>query len=99
MPLQFHIIRITLGILAVAFAFQFARVLMRIYLRGLPANRAVSWGLRTAASLAGALWVRQTDLTAILILIHFVIALGVGAYLELRPKQEEDLTQKMFPKS
>jgi predicted transporter len=95
---QLLIVRTILGVLAVGFAWLLGRNLLMVS-RGAKPSAAVSWGLRTAAALAGTMWVSWRDRISLITIALALISAGAGAYMAARPKKDdEDLSSLIFPK-
>src|SRR6266540_3176520 len=99
MPTSILITRLTLGALAVAFAFATGRMGMRVYRGTARMPQLATWMFRVLAAMLAALWVSWHDRVALGVVIGVVIAAALGAWLESRPKHDdEDLSSLIFPK-
>jgi hypothetical protein len=100
MPASILTIRLILGALAAGFACMFGQSWLRLRKGRAKRFQTMAWAFRTMAALGGTLWHSRTDWVAIGAVILAALAFGLGVYLEWRPKrQEEDLTDIIFPKS
>ncbi len=99
MPTSILITRLTLGALAVAFAYATGRMGLRVYRGTARMPQLATWMFRVLAAMLAALWVSWRDYVAIGVVICVLISAAVGAWMESRPKQnEEDLSSLIFPK-
>lgn len=99
MPGSILVVRLILSVLAAGFALQLGQNYMRLRRGRAKLSSSMAWAFRTVVALAGVLWLSRRDAVAIAAVCAAVAAAGVGAYLEWRPKHEdEDLTDVMFPK-
>lgn len=99
MPTSILITRLTLGALAVVFAYATGRMGMRVYRGTARMPQLATWMFRVLAAMLAALWVSWHDIVAFGVVIGVLISAGMGAWLESRPKQEEeDLSSLIFPK-
>jgi hypothetical protein len=81
--------RVLLGALAVFFAYNLGRA------TGFK-RRRTGWILRTAATLAAVFWGHGPDLFMVVLVLLCGGSFGLGYFLAIRPKYEEDLVGKMF---
>ena len=95
-PLDF--LRGLLGALCVFFAHFLGRSAVGVYRGSLKKSRVYGWLLRTVVTAAAIVWRKGLDLIAVVVFALAAIALALGAWAELRPRQQEDLTGEMFPK-
>lgn len=99
MTSQLVIIRIILGVLAIAFAFNLGRSAVLVS-RGAKPSAVITWGFRTFAAIAGVLWLSWRDRISIAVVALSLVTAAAGVYWANRPHyQEEDLSKKMFPDS
>jgi hypothetical protein len=97
MPIPFGLLRGMLGLLCIFFAHYFGRSWVRFRAGRERYSRLIAWGLRTAVTVLGLLWPRGLDAVAIAFFVLSACAMAAGAYMELRPRHEEDLTRTIFP--
>ncbi len=90
-PVQ--VLRIFLTLLAMFFAYALGRMGTRLHLAGKPKTKALTWVLRVVVCVMGVAWpVRgHADLTLIVACVLVVLALGAGIYIEMRPRQVEEV--------
>ena len=80
-----------LGLLAMGFAYRLGRAATRLHNAGQPMTRALSWVLRTVATVGAILWVRGFDPIAIVVLAAATASLAAGIYMESRPHRTEEI--------
>jgi hypothetical protein len=80
-----------LALLAVFFAYALGRVGARLHNAGQPLARAITWVLRTVVTLGAILWTRGFDALGIAALALAAAALGVGVYVESRPRRDDEI--------
>ena len=99
MPTPILLTRLTLGTLAVVFAFAAGRMGIRVRLGTARMSQLATWMFRVLGALLAALWVSWRDPVAVGVVIGVVISAAWGAWLESRPKAvPEDLSAIIFPK-
>ena len=89
MPIQF--LRVGLGILAVLFAWALGRLAIRLRRQKQPYRKALTWVLRTAVCVFGVLWQWGFDATSLATLAGVAAGMGLGSYLEWRPRHVEEI--------
>jgi len=91
MPFPLDFLRGVLGVLCVLFANVLGRSIVRVR-RGARPRNMYGWLIRTAVCLLAVLWRGGLDRISIAILALTAASLLLGAWLEQRPKKQEDLT-------
>jgi hypothetical protein len=95
MPLG--ILRILMGAFCVLFAYAFGKSAVRLKHGRERRSRAIAWALRTIVTGLAAAWRAGFDLITITVLTLTVLSFAGGAYVEWRPKHEEELDRIIFP--
>jgi hypothetical protein len=95
MPIPLNILRAALGLLCLLFAHFLGRSLVRVR-RGQSPRSMYGWLVRLAITAGGLVWRRGLDGLAIAAFTLSAAALVLGAWLEQRPRNEEDLTGEIF---
>jgi hypothetical protein len=88
-PLAF--VRTLVGLLGMFFAFELGRVWVRLRRYGQPLTKAITWVLRTAVAVFAILYTRGFDVLGIALVVLIALALGAGAYVEMRPRRVDDV--------
>ena len=88
-PIQ--LLRVALGILAVAFAFALGRVGVRLHRNGQPFAKALTWVLRITLCVFAVFWRWGFDATSIATLALVAAGLALGAFMERRPRHDEEI--------
>lgn len=96
MPVSLEVLRTILGVLCVLFAYMLGRETVHARREGRP-RRVVSWTLRTALTGLAVAWRHGLDGITIATLAGAAVAAGVGVWMAMRPKVEEDLSREIFP--
>ena len=99
MPPQFAFFRAVLAIFCVFFAFALGRVFIQVRGGRQRWSRLAAWIFRVLLCALALLWRAGLDTLAIVTFVLAALALAAGAYLESRPREEEDLTREIFPPS
>lgn len=98
MPASIIFLRCFLGLLCVAFAHVLGRAAYRKFKLNARGSYFMRWALRTAVTGAGAMWHGGLDGLSLSLVGLSIASAAAGFYLERRPpKQEEDLTEVIFP--
>jgi cytochrome c oxidase assembly factor CtaG len=92
---QFQVVRVVVGLLAMFFAYGLARVSARLRRERQPMRKALTWLLRTILALGAILWTGGFDAVGILMVALSAVAFAGGILLELRPRHEEEI--HLFP--
>jgi uncharacterized membrane protein len=90
------LLRAVVGLLCIFFAFSLGSAAALVRLKKVRITRVYGWVLRLVAGVAGLCWRGGLDTTAIVFLVLSAAAGGAGAWFQMRPKQEEDLSKNLF---
>ena len=85
-----------LALLCIFFAHFLGRTAARVYLGKVPQKRMYSWLLRTLVTALAIPWRNGFDTLSVAAFLIAALVLAFGAWDELRPRREEDLTQEIF---
>jgi hypothetical protein len=88
-PIQ--LLRVALGFLAVFFAYALGRVAARLHRQDQPYSKALTWALRVSVCVLGVFWRRGFDATSIATLALAAVGLGLGLFVEQRPRHVEEI--------
>ena len=100
MAASITIVRLILALLAAGLAYFLGRSCVRLRRGRARRSQTYAWAFRTILALGGVLWASRSDAVAVGSIVLACVTFVLGAYLEGRPKrEEEDLTDIMFPKA
>jgi surface polysaccharide O-acyltransferase-like enzyme len=85
------LVRAALAILAVAFAFALGRVGVRLHRNKQPYAKAGTWVLRITLCVFAVFWRWGFDATSIATLALVSAGLALGAFMEQRPRHDEEI--------
>lgn len=91
------LLRAILGALCVFFAHFLGRSAVRVFQGKSARSRAITWALRAGVTVLGVFWGRGLDTISVVVVALAASALAFGAWLEWRPRHEEDLSKALFP--
>lgn len=99
MPVPYILLRGLVGLFCVFFAHFFGRSVARRLRSQAKNSQVFAWGLRTTVTALAVLWRVGFDVLSIIVFALAALSAGIGFYGERQPKkEEEDLSQAMFPK-
>lgn len=95
--MSFGFLRGMLGAFCVFFALFLGRSIIRFQKRREPQSKMLAWALRTFVTAAAVIFRVGFDRVTIVAYALAAASLAAGAYLEWRPKRDDDLHKVMFP--
>jgi hypothetical protein len=99
MPASLHFVRVLIGLICIFCAHFLGRSAARTYNRKSKDPQLMRWVLRTLVAAAGVMWHGGLDTLTLSLLIPAAVVAAIGWYVEQRPrKEEEDLSDEIFPK-
>ncbi|HVP46879.1 MAG TPA: hypothetical protein VMT32_09855 [Bryobacteraceae bacterium] len=91
------ILRVMMGAFCVLFAYAFGKSAIRFRRGRERRSRTIAWALRTIVTGLAAAWRAGFDLVTLAVVTLAALSFAGGAYVEWRPKHEEELDRIIFP--
>ncbi|MBZ5596395.1 MAG: hypothetical protein LAP39_29475 [Acidobacteriia bacterium] len=91
------VLRMMMGAFCVLFGYAFGKSAMRLRRGRERRSRTTAWALRTIVTGAAAAWRAGFDIITVTVITLSALSFAGGAYLEWRPKHEEELDRVIFP--
>jgi hypothetical protein len=86
-----------MGVFCVLFSYSLGKSAIRLHRGRERRSRTLAWALRTAVTGAAASWRAGFDEITVGALAVALLSLAGGAYLEWRPRHQDELDKVMFP--
>jgi uncharacterized membrane protein len=91
------VLRVMMGVFCVLFSYSLGKSAIRLYRGREHRSRTLAWTLRTVVTGIAASWRAGFDEITVGAFALALLTLTGGAYLEWRPRHEEELDKVMFP--
>jgi len=91
------ILRLMMGAFCILFAYAFGKSVLRFRRGRERRSRTIAWALRAVVTALAAAWGAGFDLITVAVVSLAALTFAGGAYVEWRPKHEEELDRIIFP--
>ena len=91
------VLRVMMGVFCVLFSYSLGKSAIRLRRGRERRSRTLAWALRTVVTGVAAFWRAGLDAITLGVFAVALLSFAGGAYLEWRPKREEELDKVMFP--
>jgi hypothetical protein len=92
------VLRVMMGVFCVLFSYSLGKSAIRLHSGRERRSRTLAWTLRTVITAVAASWRAGFDAITVGAFAVALLSFAGGAYLEWRPKHQEELDRVIFPR-